>query len=81
MISPDAESREWMLERVRALQRALEELGAKEDTLDELVSDCLAEKASETNNAGIPAQLQLLLTSGWTPEDIINRVKMEMEEF
>ena len=47
--------------------------------LDSLVHDCAGEMASEVNNNGMEGQLEFLLRNGWTPGDILGRVKIEME--
>ena len=80
MISNDAESREWMLQRVKALEEAISEKGLDESDLDELVHDCSSEQASETNNSGVSAQLHFLLHNGWKPEDILGRLGIEKEK-
>ena len=66
--------------RVRSLLPRLNEIGDEDDLLDDLVSDCSAEKTLEINNCGKPAQLHYLLSAGWTPEDIINRARMAQED-
>lgn len=59
-----------------ALRQQLGELGIKTEHLDGLVHDC----ASEINNCGMSVQVAYLLRRGWTPEDIIGRAKMELQD-
>jgi hypothetical protein len=54
----------------------LEELGIETEHLDGLVHDC----ASEINNCGMSVQVAYLLRRGWTPEDIIGRAKMALQD-
>lgn len=80
MISADAESRAWVLRRVKELQLCLDVEGIVTEDLDSLVHDCASEKAAEVNNAGMPAQLAYLLQGSWSRQDIVDRAKMTKDE-
>jgi len=66
-------------ERVSAL---LEVVNAQHpgESLDALIHDCASEQASAVNNNGQPAQVEYLLTNGWTAEDILGRLRIQKEE-
>ncbi len=77
MKDPDVAQR--AAERVNAL---LEVVNAQHpgESLDALVHDCTSEQASAINNNGQPAQVEYLLTNGWTAEDILGRLRIQKEE-
>lgn len=79
MIPKDAFSRKQLMERIRMVTEAMGEKYA-DDALDPLVHDCFSEQASEVNNSGRPAQIECLLKHGWTPEDILGRLRINQEE-
>ena len=74
MTPQEAFSRKRLLGMIKQIT---EDMGDQynEDALDPLVHDCFSEQASEINNSGRPAQLEALLKNGWTPEDILGRLK------
>jgi hypothetical protein len=66
-------------EKVNGVLAAIGEHCA-EGSLDALVHDCASEQASAVNNSGKPAQAEYLLTSGWTAEDILGRLRIQRED-
>lgn len=75
MIDPNAE---WISKRVDGVLSELE--GTPEDALDEAVYEAHAEMAAETNNAGMPAQVEFLIRQGWKPADILARAQQATEQ-
>ena len=49
----------------------LEKAGITCENLDELVHEVASSLASDTNNSGLPAQLEFLVSNDWTEEDVI----------
>jgi hypothetical protein len=70
------------MQKTLAIQRELRSIGIKEEpeVLDALVHDCLSEQESTINNEGEAAQIEYLLSNGWTSDDIIGRIKIALEE-
>lgn len=69
MISPDAEYRGWLQHQVREM---LDKIGKLPDgALDEAIHDAYSEAATETNNSGLPAQVEYLLRHSWKANDIL----------
>lgn len=79
MTPHEAFSRKRLLALIKQIT---EDMGDQyeDDALDTLVHDCFAEQAAEVNNSGRPAQLECLLKNGWTPEDILGRLRIQKEE-
>ena len=80
MTPPDAFTRRRLLKLIKEVTTAMGEQEYTDDALDALVHDCFAEQAAEVNNSGRPAQLEHLLKNGWTPEDILGRLRIQKEE-
>lgn len=79
MIQADAESRSWLLGKVRAVREELEKMEATPELLDPLVDAAASEEASAHNNGGVPSQVEYLLRNGWTPDDILFQARVEQE--
>lgn len=54
--------------------------GYQSSNLDDLTQDAASELASNANNEGMQAQVEFLLTCGWSNEDILGRLKINREE-
>lgn len=58
------------------LKKALFNKGIEAAHMDDIVQEAASELASGANNNGIDGQLDFLLeTCGWSPEDILNKLK------
>lgn len=79
MTPHEAFSRKRLLALIKQITGAMGDQ-YEDDALDQLVHDCFSEQASEVNNSGRPAQLECLLKNGWTPEDILGRLRIQKED-
>lgn len=68
MIHPDPEHRVWLQRLVQQLREEFAEI--PDGALNDCVESAHMEAAIEVNDCGLPAQLEYLLRSGWSPEDI-----------
>ncbi len=79
MTPHEAFSRKRLLALIKEVTQAMGEQYT-DDALDALVHDCFAEQSAEVNNSGKPAQIECLLKHGWTPEDILGRLRIQKED-
>jgi hypothetical protein len=75
----DPDAAKFITERVSALLQVIE-AEFHDEVLDLLVHDSASEQASAVNNNGQAAQVEYLLTNGWTAEDILGRLRIQEEE-
>lgn len=76
----DEESRQWILNQVRAISKVVNYDEINDDAFDALVYEVAAAGAAAVNNCGVPSQIEYLLKHGWSVDDIVYRLNLLMHE-
>lgn len=60
------------------LKNALQEEGIESVHLDDIVHDAASTQASNANNGGFDSQIEYLINTGWTHDEILSAAKQAL---